>query len=87
MTLTRSMARLTAGLAGAALLSAAFSAQARELSVSTVLSEAFPWGQAAESGQSWWRSAAVVNSLCGSTPTLSWCRVTKPANFLPCALG
>ncbi|WP_286902786.1 DctP family TRAP transporter solute-binding subunit [Vreelandella sedimenti] len=48
MTLTRPMARLTAGLAGAALLTASLSAQARELSVSTVLSDAFPWGQAAE---------------------------------------
>ncbi|WP_447957237.1 DctP family TRAP transporter solute-binding subunit [Vreelandella sp. EE7] len=48
MTLTRSIAPLAAGLMGAALLSTAFSAQARELSVSTVLSDAFPWGQAAE---------------------------------------
>lgn len=41
-----------ATLIGAALLAASlsvsFSAQARELSVSTVLSDAFPWGQAAE---------------------------------------
>lgn len=40
--------KFAAGLAGAALLSAAFSVQARELSISTVLSDAFPWGQAAE---------------------------------------
>ena len=48
MTLTRKMTHVTAGLAGAALLAGALSAQARELSVSTVLSDAFPWGQAAE---------------------------------------
>ncbi|MGY4877288.1 DctP family TRAP transporter solute-binding subunit [Vreelandella aquamarina] len=48
MTLTRKMAHLTAGLAGAVFLTGALSAQARELSVSTVLSDAFPWGQAAE---------------------------------------
>lgn len=40
--------RIAAGLAGAVLLSSAVAAQARELSVSTVLSDAFPWGQAAE---------------------------------------
>lgn len=48
MTLTRKMTHVTAGLAGAVLLAGALSAQARELSVSTVLSDAFPWGQAAE---------------------------------------
>lgn len=48
MTLTRSMACVSTGLAGALLLSFSFSAQARELSVSTVLPDAFPWGQAAE---------------------------------------
>ncbi|HSH50062.1 MAG TPA: DctP family TRAP transporter solute-binding subunit, partial [Halomonas sp.] len=41
-------ARTAAALAGAVLLSSAVAAQARELSVSTVLSDAFPWGQAAE---------------------------------------
>ncbi|GGY04747.1 exported protein [Litchfieldella qijiaojingensis] len=40
--------RLTTVLAGAALLCTAVTAQAREFSVSTVLSDAFPWGQAAE---------------------------------------
>ncbi|WP_417775862.1 DctP family TRAP transporter solute-binding subunit [Stutzerimonas xanthomarina] len=44
MKLTR---RLTA-LAAAAALSATFAASAREYSVSTVLSDAFPWGQAAQ---------------------------------------
>ncbi len=48
MTMTRKMTHVTAGLAGAVLLAGALSAQARELSVSTVLSDAFPWGQAAE---------------------------------------
>ena len=48
MTLTRKMTHVTAGLAGAVFLAGALSAQARELSVSTVLSDAFPWGQAAE---------------------------------------
>ena len=64
MTLTRSMARLTVGLAGAALLSASFSAQARELSVSTVLSDAFPWGQAAE------KWAELVEERSGGELTL-----------------
>ncbi|MDI5987153.1 DctP family TRAP transporter solute-binding subunit [Halomonas sp. M4R5S39] len=45
---TRHFAKLAAALAGAAVLTASLSAQARELSVSTVLSDAFPWGQAAE---------------------------------------
>ncbi|PMR67608.1 DctP family TRAP transporter solute-binding subunit [Halomonas heilongjiangensis] len=45
---TRHFAKLAAALAGAAVLTASFSVQARELSVSTVLSDAFPWGQAAE---------------------------------------
>ncbi len=40
--------RWTAALAGTALLCTALTAQAREYSVSTVLSDAFPWGQAAE---------------------------------------
>ncbi|UYG00602.1 DctP family TRAP transporter solute-binding subunit [Halomonas sp. GD1P12] len=48
MTLTRHLSRAGLGLTGAALLTLAVSAQARELSVSTVLSDAFPWGQAAE---------------------------------------
>ncbi|GED21123.1 DctP family TRAP transporter solute-binding subunit [Halomonas halmophila] len=48
MPMTRPLARFAAGLAGAALLTSALSVQARELSVSTVLSDAFPWGQAAE---------------------------------------
>ncbi|WP_163558751.1 DctP family TRAP transporter solute-binding subunit [Halomonas sp. NO4] len=48
MTATRRFTRLTAALAGAAVLTTALSAQARELSISTVLSDAFPWGQAAE---------------------------------------
>lgn len=48
MTTTRHLAKLAAALAGAAVLSASLTAQARELSVSTVLSDAFPWGQAAE---------------------------------------
>ena len=44
MKLTRYLAALTA----AAALSATFAASAREYSVSTVLSDAFPWGQAAQ---------------------------------------
>ncbi|TFH86061.1 DctP family TRAP transporter solute-binding subunit [Billgrantia azerbaijanica] len=48
MTATRRLSRFAAALAGAAVLSASLAAQARELSVSTVLSDAFPWGQAAE---------------------------------------
>ncbi|MFG6666016.1 DctP family TRAP transporter solute-binding subunit [Halomonas sp. HNIBRBA4712] len=48
MTLTRHLSHIALGLTGAALLSLSVSAQARELSVSTVLSDAFPWGQAAE---------------------------------------
>ncbi|WP_111414033.1 DctP family TRAP transporter solute-binding subunit [Billgrantia lactosivorans] len=42
------ISRLAAAVAGAAVLGAALSAQARELSISTVLPDAFPWGQAAE---------------------------------------
>ena len=42
------ISRIAVALAGAAVLTASLSAQARELSVSTVLSDAFPWGQAAE---------------------------------------
>lgn len=39
---------ISAGAAGLALTaSVAFAQQTREFSVSTVLSEAFPWGQAA----------------------------------------
>lgn len=48
MSSSSAFTKFAAGLAGAALLSAAFSVQARELSISTVLSDAFPWGQAAE---------------------------------------
>ncbi|MCE9683891.1 DctP family TRAP transporter solute-binding subunit [Halomonas alkalisoli] len=51
MTSASRLTRFTAALTGAVLatsLSASFSVQARELSVSTVLSDAFPWGQAAE---------------------------------------
>lgn len=45
---TRHFAAYAAALTGAALITVSLSAQARELSVSTVLSDAFPWGQAAE---------------------------------------
>ncbi|WP_136067911.1 DctP family TRAP transporter solute-binding subunit [Modicisalibacter radicis] len=45
---TRRFTGLSAAIAGAALLCTALTAQAREYSVSTVLSDAFPWGQAAE---------------------------------------
>lgn len=48
MKLTRRLSRFGMVLAGAALLSTSLSAQARELSVSTVLPSPFPWGQAAE---------------------------------------
>src|SRR5690606_17238365 len=41
------LSRYFTALAAAATLTAAFSAHAREYSVSTVLSDAFPWGQAA----------------------------------------
>ena len=44
MKLTRCLTALTAAVA----LSATFTASAREYSVSTVLSDAFPWGQAAQ---------------------------------------
>lgn len=44
MKLTRCLTALTAAMA----LSATFAASAREYSVSTVLSDAFPWGQAAQ---------------------------------------
>ncbi|HAW25607.1 MAG TPA: C4-dicarboxylate ABC transporter, partial [Pseudomonas sp.] len=44
MKLTRCLTALTAAVA----LSATFAASAREYSVSTVLSDAFPWGQAAQ---------------------------------------
>lgn len=42
------LTRFFAALAAATALTAAASAQAREYSVSTVLSDAFPWGQAAQ---------------------------------------
>lgn len=45
---TRRLSKLITAMAGGALLCSAISVQARELSVSTVLPEAFPWGQAAE---------------------------------------
>ncbi|MCG7599211.1 DctP family TRAP transporter solute-binding subunit [Halomonas sp. McH1-25] len=45
---TRRFSALSTTLAGAALFCVALSAQAREYSVSTVLSADFPWGQAAE---------------------------------------
>lgn len=45
---SRHLPRLAAVLTGAAVVSLSLSVQARELSVSTVLSDAFPWGQAAE---------------------------------------
>lgn len=48
MTTTRHVTRLATALTGAAVLSFSLCAQARELSVSTVLPDAFPWGQAAE---------------------------------------
>jgi TRAP-type transport system periplasmic protein len=48
MTAASRLTRFAVALAGAAVLTASLSAQARELSVSTVLSDAFPWGQAAE---------------------------------------
>ena len=52
MNSSRYLPRLTAALAGVAVVSLSLSVssavQARELSVSTVLSDAFPWGQAAE---------------------------------------
>lgn len=46
--LTRRFTSFSAAMAGAALLCVAMTAQAREYSVSTVLSADFPWGQAAE---------------------------------------
>ncbi|MCD6009878.1 DctP family TRAP transporter solute-binding subunit [Halomonas sp. IOP_31] len=46
--ITRRFTGLSAAFAGAVLLFTALTAQAREYSVSTVLSDAFPWGQAAE---------------------------------------
>ena len=46
--LTRRFSSLSATLVGAARVCASLSAQAREYSVSTVLSADFPWGQAAE---------------------------------------
>lgn len=48
MNLASRISRIAVALTGAAVLTASLSAQARELSVSTVLSDAFPWGQAAE---------------------------------------
>ncbi|MHB0775844.1 DctP family TRAP transporter solute-binding subunit [Halomonas sp. WWR20] len=48
MKMTRRFPYMLAALAGAAVLCSTFAVQARELSVSTVLSADFPWGQAAE---------------------------------------
>ena len=42
------LTRCFTALAAAAALSASLAATAREYSVSTVLSDAFPWGQAAQ---------------------------------------
>ncbi|WP_192034983.1 DctP family TRAP transporter solute-binding subunit [Halomonas sp. YLGW01] len=56
--------RLTTALVGTALLCTALSSQARELSVSTVLSDAFPWGQAAE------KWAELVEERSGGELTL-----------------
>ncbi|QTP60205.1 DctP family TRAP transporter solute-binding subunit [Billgrantia antri] len=58
------ISRIAAAVAGAAVLTAALSAQARELSVSTVLSDAFPWGQAAE------KWAELVEERTGGELTL-----------------
>src|SRR5690606_36950230 len=46
-TLPMKFSRTFTALAAAAALTVSFAAQAREYSVSTVLSDAFPWGQAA----------------------------------------
>ncbi|MBB3189460.1 DctP family TRAP transporter solute-binding subunit [Halomonas cerina] len=48
MTTTRSLLRPAVVLVTTAIMTVSLFAQARELSVSTVLSDAFPWGQAAE---------------------------------------
>jgi len=58
------LTRLLAAVAATAALSAGFAAQAREYSVSTVLSDAFPWGQAA---QKW---AELVNERSAGRITL-----------------
>lgn len=60
----RRFTRLAATVAGIALLSTVLSAQAREYSVSTVLSDAFPWGQAAE------KWAELVKERSGGRITL-----------------
>ncbi|SDF64565.1 tripartite ATP-independent transporter solute receptor, DctP family [Onishia taeanensis] len=62
--MTLRFSRLTMLLAGSALLCTTLSAQARELSVSTVLSDAFPWGQAAE------KWAELVEERSGGELTL-----------------
>ncbi|MCK2184570.1 DctP family TRAP transporter solute-binding subunit [Halomonas getboli] len=64
MPTSRSLGRFAAVLAGAALLTSTLTAQARELSVSTVLPDAFPWGQAA---QKW---ADLVEERSGGELTL-----------------
>ncbi|WP_444676940.1 DctP family TRAP transporter solute-binding subunit [Halomonas sp. E19] len=66
MTSARRLTRFAAALAGAAVLTASLSStvQARELSVSTVLSNAFPWGQAAE------KWAELVEERTGGELTL-----------------
>ncbi|MGC3872659.1 DctP family TRAP transporter solute-binding subunit [Halomonas sp. GXIMD04776] len=46
--MTRRLSTLTAAVMGVALLGGSLNAEAREYSVSTVLSADFPWGQAAE---------------------------------------
>ncbi|MGQ7247339.1 DctP family TRAP transporter solute-binding subunit [Halomonas sp. V046] len=61
---SRAPARLALTFASVVLIGASFGAQARELSVSTVLSDAFPWGQAA---QKW---ADLVEERSGGDLTL-----------------
>lgn len=61
MTLTRSMARFTAGLAGAALLSASLSAQARELGFHRFVRTLSHGGKRQRSGPNWWKNAAGVS--------------------------
>lgn len=79
------LTRCLTALAAAAALSATFAASAREYSVSTVLSDAFPWGQAA---QKW---ADLVEERSNGEITLrvypmrNWSPVTRPRNFPPCA--
>lgn len=64
MNSTRRFTRIATALAGAAVLTASLSVQARELAVSTVLSDAFPWGQAAE------KWAELVEERTGGELTL-----------------